>query len=312
MTQLKLIGCAIGIITCFGFYGILQEAITRGKYGEGESEEKFTFSQELVFFQCLINALFAYIVIAATNPANDDTPTKMYAFCAFSYTAAMLCTNQALQYVSYPYQVLAKSCKPIPIMLFGVMFAHKRYSLAKYFNVFLIVFGVAMFMYKDTHKPGIIKSHFEVGYGEMFLIISLIMDGTTGAIQDRMRAHCKLEWHHMMLQMNLWSSVYSIIGIMITGDFGAFVNFIQRYPYVLGYMGLFALTSALGQFFVFVTVSEFGPLNCSIITTVRKVITILASVVLFGNLLTIRQTIASSIVFVALFLDTFYGKKKAS
>jgi len=37
------------------------------------------------------------------------------------------------------------------------------------------------------------------------------MDGTTGAIQDRMRAKCKLEWHHMMLQMNLWSSVYLII-----------------------------------------------------------------------------------------------------
>jgi len=34
---------------------------TKGKYGEGDTKEKFTYSQELVFFQCLVNALFAYI-----------------------------------------------------------------------------------------------------------------------------------------------------------------------------------------------------------------------------------------------------------
>uniref|UniRef100_A0A915JWE8 Solute carrier family 35 member B1 n=1 Tax=Romanomermis culicivorax TaxID=13658 RepID=A0A915JWE8_ROMCU len=288
-SHIKLIGCALGIIVCYGIFGVVQEAITKATYSDGESELKFTFSQELVFIQCLINALFAYLVILLTNPASDDTPTHMYAFSSFSYTVAMICTNQALQYISYPYQ---------------------RYSWSKYVNVFLIVFGVALFMYKDTHKTGIIKSHFDFGMGEIFIIISLLMDGTTGAIQDRMRAHCKVEWHHMMLQMNVWSSLYLTISILLTGDFFSFIGFIKQFPYVLGYMALFALSSAVGQFFVFVTVTEFGPLNCSIITTIRKVITILASVLIFGNLLTIRQTLAATIVFVALFLDAFYGKKK--
>ena len=34
---------------------------TRGKYGEGAKQEKFTFVLTLVFIQCVINALFAKI-----------------------------------------------------------------------------------------------------------------------------------------------------------------------------------------------------------------------------------------------------------
>jgi UAA transporter family len=42
-------------------------------------------------------------------------------------------------------QVLAKSCKPIPVMLMGAALG-KKYALKKYVNVVMIVCGVAMFM----------------------------------------------------------------------------------------------------------------------------------------------------------------------
>lgn len=43
----------------------------------------------------------------------------------------------------------------------------------------------------------------------------------------------------------------------------------------------FSLASALGQFFIFIMVTDFGPLPCSIVTTTRKFFTILASVIFF-------------------------------
>jgi UDP-galactose transporter B1 len=70
----------------------------------------------------------------------------------------------------------------------------------------------------------------------------------------------------------------------------------------------FSLASALGQFFIFLTVSDFGPLPCSIITTTRKFFTVLGSVILFGNSLLYRQWFATAIVFTGLFLDSMYGK----
>jgi len=56
---------------------------------------------------------------------------------------------QALQWVNYPTQVVGKSCKPIPVMILGVLFGGKRYPLLKYLFVLLIVIGVALFTYKD-------------------------------------------------------------------------------------------------------------------------------------------------------------------
>ena len=53
-------------------------------------------------------------------------------------------------------------------MIMGVIFAHKRYHLVKYFCILLIVLGVAGFMYKD-HKTEETKS-FDFGWGEILLV----------------------------------------------------------------------------------------------------------------------------------------------
>jgi solute carrier family 35 (UDP-galactose transporter), member B1 len=51
-------------------------------------------------------------------------------------------------------QVLAKSCKPIPVMLMGALMG-KQYPVKKYVNVTMIVSGVALFMYSGdgSGKP---------------------------------------------------------------------------------------------------------------------------------------------------------------
>lgn len=58
-------------------------------------------------------------------------------------------------FLFFPFQVLGKSCKPIPVMLMGA-FLGKKYPLKKYVNVALIVFGVALFMQSGSGagKPG--------------------------------------------------------------------------------------------------------------------------------------------------------------
>ena len=66
----------------------------------------------------------------------------------------------------------------------------------------------------------------------------------------------------------------------------------------------------LFQNFIFMTVANFGPLTCSIITTTRKFFTILGSVLLFGNSLIARQWFGVICVFAGLTLDSIYGKGK--
>lgn len=69
------------------------------------------------------------------------------------------------------------------------------------------------------------------------------------------------------------------------------------------------MTIVLFQAFIFLTVTTFGPLACSIATTTRKFFTILASVIFFGHSLLTRQWLGTVCVFVGLGLDTLYGKE---
>ncbi|XGW17182.1 hypothetical protein V3C99_002078 [Haemonchus contortus] len=132
----------------------------------------------------------------------------MYGVCAASYLGAMICSNQALQYLPYPTQVLAKSCKPIPVLVFGVLFAGKKYSWRKYVFIIMIVIGVAMFLYKDK-KSSVER---QIGIGEFLLLLSLTMDGTTTSIQDRINKSYKRSTLSMMFFMNYFSTIYLMIG----------------------------------------------------------------------------------------------------
>ena len=98
--------------------------------------------------------------------------------------------------------MLSKSCKPIPVMMFGVLFAHKRYNWRKYFYVLLIVAGMAIFLYKPS-KVGK-RSHFQFGSGELLLLASLAMDGVTGAVQDRIRHSYTTDKLDFTSQINLF------------------------------------------------------------------------------------------------------------
>ncbi|XP_029037892.1 solute carrier family 35 member B1 homolog meigo [Osmia lignaria lignaria] len=308
--RFKLLFCAVGIFVCYFYFGMLQEKITRGQYGD--DGEKFTYMFSLVFFQCLINYLFAKTtLLTVLKQGEDTTPQSYYVTSSLTYLLAMVCSTMALQFVSYPTQVIGKAGKPIPVMILGVLLGNKVYPVRKYLFVFLVVIGVALFMYKDVN-PSKKQTESQTTFGELLLLLSLTMDGLTSAVQERMKAEHSSKSGHMMLNMNFWSVLFSGIVILASGELFQFIQFLHRYPSTVWHIVTFSITGALGQYFIFLTVTEFGPLPCSIITTTRKFFTVLGSILIFGNTLTFKQWLGTFIVFAGLFLDAFYGRSKSS
>jgi len=305
-SRAKFALCAVGIFVCYFYFGILQERITRGNYGD----ERFTYSMSLVFAMCVANYLYALIMskVVMAEQAQDTTPTKYYAMCAFTYLTAMVASNKALMWVNYPTQVIGKSCKPIPVMILGVLIGRKKYPLLKYLFVFLIVAGVALFMYKD--KPKSSTDSTILGIGEILLLLSLTCDGLTGAVQEIMKREHQTKSGHMMTAMNMWSILMLGAALVATREMFEFFSFVQKHPDILWQMSSLSVASALGQHFIFMCVTEFGPLPCSIITTTRKFFTVLGSVLFFGNALLQRQWMGTALVFSGLFLDAAFGKAK--
>uniref|UniRef100_A0A1B6H1W7 Sugar phosphate transporter domain-containing protein n=1 Tax=Cuerna arida TaxID=1464854 RepID=A0A1B6H1W7_9HEMI len=307
--HLKLLFYSGGIFICYFYYGLVQERITRGVYGKTpETQEKFKCILALVFVQCVVNWIYAHFLLKTFMKQGENLTSTFY-LCssALTYFLAMVCSNMALQWVSYPTQVIGKSGKPIPVMILGVLLGKKSYPVQKYFFVLLVVIGVALFMFKDGQTSA--TSTDSVGIGEMLLVLSLTMDGITAAIQERMRTEYKTKSLHMMSSINKWSIIFLGIAIAYTGEIFDFISFIQRHPSLLWELVSFSFASAQGQLFIFLMVEHFGPLPCSIVTTTRKFFTVFGSIIFFGNSMTSRQWIATFIVFTGLLLDSLYGKK---
>ena len=66
------------------------------------------------------NAILFALCVTDTSlhlDTNTNTSTALLK-PAVSFIGAMFCSNQALRYVSYPVQALAKSCKMVPVIAF--------------------------------------------------------------------------------------------------------------------------------------------------------------------------------------------------
>ncbi|KAL9888489.1 solute carrier family 35 member B1 homolog meigo [Glossina fuscipes fuscipes] len=305
---------ALGIFFCYFLYGIVQEKITRGRYGthkndDGTIGERFTYALALVWIQCLCNFVFAKGLLTLQPKKEDNTHIGYYAVSALTYLLGMISSNMALRWVSYPSQVVGKSAKPIPVMILGVLIGRKSYSWIRYACVVTIVLGVVLFMYKES-KANATATADNAGLGELLLFLSLSMDGLTGAVQERMRSSSAPTGLQMMLSMNFWSIPMLGFAMIVTVCEGKdFIYFASRHPELWTHMSMLALCGCFGQFFIFLMVAKFGPLACSVVTTTRKFFTVLCSVVVFGNVLIPRQWIGAILVFAGLFADMFYGKK---
>jgi UDP-galactose transporter B1 len=295
----------------YWLFGVIQEWIIKTKYGE--NKERFTCINTLVLIQCVANVIVAKVMVSNKRLQKDTTKSWMYPACAITYVLAMFFSNSALTYVSYPTQVIGKSIKPVPVLLFGVLFAGKRYPKLKYLAILMVVAGIILFMKKDSKKSesktADTGSDSLIGFGEILLLGSLAMDGFTGAIQDKMNAGHKPDPHVMMLNMNAWSCVYLFIAIIGSSEIFEFIVFIEKFPFVISNLVLAAFLGSVGQHFIFTTITSFGPLKCSLITTTRKFFTVLGSVFIFNNPMSVIQWSGTLLVFIGLALDSKYGKE---
>lgn len=119
---------------------------------------------------------------------DDPVPKPLYARIAFSYIGAMYASNWALSFVNYPTQVLAKSCKMIPVMLMRIVINGKRYKLREYVNVVLITIGISVFTFYSKKAKGEASNSL---FGLFLLFASLALDGLTGPTQENMIAQYK-------------------------------------------------------------------------------------------------------------------------
>ncbi len=140
--------------------------------------------------------------------SEDKTPWYYYIPVACSYAGAMVCTNLSIRYVSYPTMTLAKSCKPIPVLLMGLVLG-KQTTWSRVWCVILISLGVSLFGWDMVSHS---KNTTTTELGFVFLFVSLALDGLTGPLQDLITDNFKPSSDQLMASINIFASLLLGIG----------------------------------------------------------------------------------------------------
>lgn len=296
----RLFAHAACVALIYGAYitqGRVSEQLSKQRYGaEGE---RFEHLEALVGFQCAACCAWAvllWLIFERTSRRQNPPP---WSYCKIGLTNVIgpACGTYALANISYPAQVLAKSCKSVPIMLTGSVLYKKRYSAVEYGSVLAIAGGVALFALSGGKARGALAdSNPALGYA--LVLANLLLDSYTNTSQDDLlRRYRETSSLHMMGWSNFWGALYYAAFFAFSGTGADVLAFCARHRDAAAHLLSFCVCGAIGQLGIFYTINAFGSLVCSIICTTRKFFSILLSVLLAGAVLSGRQSIAVLLVF---------------
>jgi UDP-galactose transporter B1 len=157
----------------------------------------------------------------------------------------------------------------------------------------------------------------------LLLSINLLLDGLTNTTQDHVfsspNLYTRFSGPQMMVAQNVLSTVLTTGYLLLmphvsqsgllhnllpfpippsteTELFGA-ISFLSRHPEALKNVLGFATCGAIGQVFIFYTLSKFSSLLLVTVTVTRKMLTMLLSVFWFGHSLSGGQWLGIGLVF---------------
>ncbi|KAG7351124.1 UAA transporter family protein [Nitzschia inconspicua] len=325
-SALRFVTCALGICISYWFYGFLQEKlITKSRLGA-------TF---MLVVQTLVNILVALVwqqVELRSTPHDQLPPRKslnhpLIFLTSSCYVLAMAASNESLRFVSYPVAVLGKSCKMIPTMVMGLLIERRNYSLQQWSAALCISCGIALFHLSriqetsnnDSHSSlSTVNNNEKYWKGMMLLFLSLCMDGFLGACQgilkrpdvkDQQRPPTAVE---TMLYINLYSLVLLIPMAVISGQWDDGLRLLVRNDHLRWNVAILNAVVAVGQIFIFLTITWYSSLVTTTITTTRKFFTILFSVLHFGHAFSVGQWTSVVMVFSGLYLSIATAGQKNS
>lgn len=211
------------LVAIYSIYSILQEKVMKTSYGTGDTDEhRFTSSALLV----LSNRLFSLVaglafslllpipgqdlgslagVKGSANEALTELrrkridllrptwPLHFYALVAAANFMSTFCQYEALRWVGFTTQALAKCAKMVPVLLLGRVVYSKTYKTKEYVAGAVVVVGCCTYLFsgtspvRSTHATANAPtetSTFTAAVGAGLLACYLFFDGITSTTQE--------------------------------------------------------------------------------------------------------------------------------
>merc|ERR1719174_2828385 len=210
----------------------------------------FRDSVFLVFCNRVVAVIFALCMVVGKGEAVlNSAPLWKYLAISFSNVYASTCQYEALKYVSFPVQMLGKSFKMMPVMVWGMLVAGKSYGATDWLIAAAVTGGGTEFL-----MTGPISSSDDEGssmYGIALLGGFLLLDGFTSTFQEKLFKDHVTSKYNQMLYINLGSCVISSSTVILSGRLGPALAFAIGHPSFIKDAATLSAAAVGGQWFIY-------------------------------------------------------------
>lgn len=320
--------CFLGLQASFLSWGVMQERIIKYDYrpinsenhsaSDGEHRDKFKNIQFLVLSNRIAGLVISSVIMIIfqretfryLKHLQKIVGVKHWAplfICSYSSLSNVLSScfqYEALKYVSFTTQLLAKSSKSVFVMITGRVIMKKQYKTSEYISVVMICLGIFLFSDVTNVKSAqkLIGTTFP---GLVCLFGYLISDSFTSTWQDNLIKTFSMSSMAMMFMTNFYSCLYTFSSLVYQSEFFETIEFIRTHAEIMDHILLLSMASAIGQIFIFITIQKFGALVFTLIMTTRQLLAIMFSAIIFEHSLSLQSIFGICLIFSTLFFKQF-------
>ena len=258
------------------------------------------------------------------------------------HTISTFTSQFSLLYIDFIVKTIGKSCKSASFLflyflnsipLFNKFFkkilnnniiekdnksSSEKISLKDLIKVLLTTISVILFNLSSEKKDKSNDSSSNSFIGIIILLISLFFDGLLSLKENMVKINIKnniifngyekiICWEYMNI-FGLCTFIFGFFQItfkIIFGDYLQILKIVFRCKYLIRDLLCYAVFDALGQSVLFMFLSKYGPLTVSMVTSVRKILSISISILYFGKTINIPQSISLFLAGTIIFWEVY-------
>lgn len=240
----------------------------------------FSFAWTMTAIELMQFSGFACIERAKTTNESALQLTlpsyKYFWYVALAMTFSRGLTNYSLQYLNYPTQVIFKSAKLLTIQIGSVFMLGKQYTRRDWFVNALLVMSAILFSLGDSQA----SPNFNM-FGVVVVVLSLVGDSFHSNGQEFIMKKKGSSLMEMMVFSNFFAGVCVSCVAILKGEVGTALDFFGQHPEVFVFITVRTLVIYAGALCYVAIIKHFGAVPAATVTTVRKILTIISSFLMF-------------------------------
>eukprot|EP01060_Flectonema_neradi_P038056 TRINITY_DN7882_c0_g1_i1.p1 TRINITY_DN7882_c0_g1~~TRINITY_DN7882_c0_g1_i1.p1 ORF type:complete len:603 (+),score=69.38 TRINITY_DN7882_c0_g1_i1:41-1810(+) len=261
----------------------------------------FTYASLLTLLQCLTvttSACFDYVRPTAKK-GGKSTPWHLYACLGAFLATSTYTANRATMYLNYPTQVIFKSSKLIWTLTGSHFIFKKKKSFREWAGGVAIATGL-VFVGRGASSLDKKDGSHNLIPGLSMIVVSTSADAGINLLQEWMLQNpeigaCKRE---ILLFMQMFSLIPALSLFLLSGSVPEAMDFVRNNPLFLVLVLAAGVSSFIGTRAIIQIISSYDSSTAVLITSIRKVVTLLLSYFFFPKPWTINHFIGITMVIV--------------